>query len=253
MTEQNKEMMDTFEVMYNNITSNQAPGLDVYEISLLLTQAQEELVKNRFASTGNKKGEGIDDSVKRQADFSTLIKVVDCGLYKGTSPTVWKHSGAKYFYFCDEEVFLPLNEQCVINNNTYVVIPIDHVEYDRLMQKPYKYPLKGQVWKLIGEPAIVNIADDKQKHGTLIELIGKFPKDSEVTYQIRYVRRPRPIILEDLASIDSDLRIRGKCNESTCELPKHLFDEIIQRAVELAKAAWQGDLSTTIQIGDRKE
>ena len=246
-------MLDVFDVMYNNITSNQAPGLDVYEISLFLTQAQEELVKNRFAPSGNRRSEGIDDSVKRQADFSTLIKVVNCDLYEGTSPTVWRHSGAKYFYFCDEEVFLPLNEQCIVGSNTYVVVPIDHTEYDRLMQKPYKYPLKGQVWKLTGESTVVNVSGDKQKHGVLVELIGKFPEDSEVTYQIRYVRRPRPIILEDLNSIDNNLRIRGKWNASECELPKHMFDEIIQRAVELAKAAWQGDLSTAIQMGDRKE
>ena len=34
-----------FDLLYNNISSNQAPGLTEYEKSTFLTQAQEEIVK----------------------------------------------------------------------------------------------------------------------------------------------------------------------------------------------------------------
>lgn len=42
-----------FDILYNNITSNQAPGLNVYEKSLFLTKAQDELIKNYFIANHN--------------------------------------------------------------------------------------------------------------------------------------------------------------------------------------------------------
>ena len=43
-----QEFSNEFEVLYNNIMSNQAPGLDEYEKSIFLTKAQEELVRDYF-------------------------------------------------------------------------------------------------------------------------------------------------------------------------------------------------------------
>ena len=43
-----------FDVLYNNITSNQAPGLDEYEKSVFLTKAQDEIVKSYFDPRLNK-------------------------------------------------------------------------------------------------------------------------------------------------------------------------------------------------------
>lgn len=73
-----EEMDDMFEVLYNNITSNQAPGLNAYEKSVFLTKAQDEIVKNYFnpKSKGNNTQEGFDDSQKRQIDFSMLTTVM---------------------------------------------------------------------------------------------------------------------------------------------------------------------------------
>lgn len=51
------EFSDQFDVLYNNITSNQAPGLNEYEKSLFLTKAEKEIVKNYF--TANSKGNTI--------------------------------------------------------------------------------------------------------------------------------------------------------------------------------------------------
>ena len=41
----NPEMSNEFDILYNNITSNQAPGLDEYEKSVFLTKAQDEIIK----------------------------------------------------------------------------------------------------------------------------------------------------------------------------------------------------------------
>ena len=58
------EFSNEFDVLYNNIMSNAAPGLNEYEKSVFLTKAQEEIVKNHFQPLGNKYGQGLDDSQK---------------------------------------------------------------------------------------------------------------------------------------------------------------------------------------------
>lgn len=72
-----EEMDNMFDVLYNNITSNQAPGLNAYEKSVFLTKGQDETMKNYFnpKSKGNNTQEGFDGSVKRQVDFSMLTTV----------------------------------------------------------------------------------------------------------------------------------------------------------------------------------
>lgn len=69
----NTEFSNQFDVLYNNVMSNAAPGLNEYEKSVFLTKAQNEIVKNYFNPKGNKYQEGFDDSAKRQIDFSELI------------------------------------------------------------------------------------------------------------------------------------------------------------------------------------
>ena len=50
-----KEMSEMFDIWYSNITSNQAPGLNEHEKSVLLTRAEKEIVLNYFSpqSKGN--------------------------------------------------------------------------------------------------------------------------------------------------------------------------------------------------------
>ena len=54
-----QEFSNEFDVLYNNIMSNQAPGLDEYEKSVFLTKAQSEVLKNYFNPKGNKYQEAV--------------------------------------------------------------------------------------------------------------------------------------------------------------------------------------------------
>lgn len=250
------EFSDQFDVLYNNITSNQAPGLNEYEKSVFLTKAQEELVKDYFNPKSNPHQEGFDDSPKRQADFSSLITSTTL------IPVVNDKSfdkRAKSFQY-PNDVFLVLNEQIYSGDTPYVVVPISYREYDRLMAKPYKYPPKYQAWRLMtlsskdtttsgtsaGNPVSNPISS------TIAEIIGIF-KDSTVTYSMRYIRRPKPIILTRLSDIQSSLSIQKESEAMTSTLPEEIHEEILQRAVELAKVAWSGDVSAIIQTGQRSE
>lgn len=303
-----EEMDNMFDVLYNNITSNQAPGLNAYEKSVFLTKGQDETMKNYFnpKSKGNNTQEGFDGSAKRQVDFSMLTTVATTSatsytyslvtgktdkdgkpVYSRTEVTAPKSTysyteaydsdgnvlkdekdnvlyirnegidvsdfGAPLFDMREntKSVTLPsklmyaINEMVEVTRNDkkilLQVVPVKFDEYSRLMCKPYKRPLKYQAWRLINND-VVNKADI---------VVG--PSDTLTKYTIRYVRRPNPIIVSNL----DGLTIEGKSTATECELDPILHEEILQRAVELAKIAWtntgQDNLQAVMQAGQRSE
>ena len=132
------------------------------------------------------------------------------------------------------DVLFILNEKLVINGKDFVIVPISYKEYDREMSKPYAQPLKKQAWRLFQNTATGFDVNS--------ELIPKWNADTsaeQFEYKIRYVKRPRPIILEAMPS--EDLAIDGIWNEeSECELNPILHMDILNKAVELAIATRGG-------------
>lgn len=68
---------------------------------------------------------------------------------------------------------------------------------------------------------------------------------------MRYIKHPQPIILESLDG--SGLSINNKKEAMNCELDPEIHPEILQRAVELARAAYAGDLKSDVELGQRSE
>lgn len=242
-----QEFSNEFDILYNNIMSNQAPGLNEYEKSVFLTKAQDEIVKAYFNPKGNKFQEGYDDSGKRQIDFSMITVKTELGK---TNDEV---SGDHFYNTADNssarfnfpnDVMMVLNESLRVTRNReviyLVVVPISYLEYSRLMSKPYKYPIKNQAWRLI-------ISDSTR----YVELIAGPNDDMSVAkYFIRYLRRPHPIILDNLPD---GLTIENCSGVMSCELDPEIHQEILQRAVELAKASYIGDLASQIALGQQSE
>ena len=223
----NEEILNRFDVLYNNITSSQAPGLDGYEKSVFWNKAQLEVLKNHLNPKGNKYGEGFDGSSKRQVEFAPLIKVITVKQASGNSDTDTGNTLAdNVVTFKDGDGILSiLNESVKVDGKTVVVVPINHVEYDTLMSRPYKYPPKSQAWRLI---------EGKDSYRII-------SSDIVTEYEIRYVKLP------------ADVDLTGNTDP---EVPGILHDEILQRAVELAKAAYVGDANQQqiIQsLGERSE
>jgi hypothetical protein len=48
------ELNIEFDILYNNVSSNQAPGLSKYEKSFFLTLAQDQILKSYFDPVKNK-------------------------------------------------------------------------------------------------------------------------------------------------------------------------------------------------------
>lgn len=240
------EFSDAFDVLYNNITSNAAPGLNEYEKSVFLTKAQDELIKNYLNPQGNKYREGFDGSAKRQIDFSKLIESINI------TPSVPVDSfddRARIVTF-PEDTFVVINETLLLKTGTTKVgtrqvIPITYDEYTRLMSKPYKEPLKHQAWRIItGQQTVTGT------ERSLVELIiNNNDLNKTLTYKLRYVRRPNPIIVANLSSsVGDNVTVGGLVGPSECELDPVIHEEILQRAVELAKAAYAADQNGQVQL-----
>lgn len=158
------EFSNEFDVLYNNITSNQAPGLDEYEKSVFLTQAQEDIVRCYFDPKSNKVQEGFDGSQKRQYDFSSLIKTTELKSMEEIMsieennpnfniPQLFDNKSIPFL--SPNNLFLTINESIIDtkNNERFLVVPITYDEYFRLKAKPYGMPLKRQAWRLITNEA----------------------------------------------------------------------------------------------------
>lgn len=241
-----QEFSNEFDVLYNNIMSNQAPGLDEYEKSVFLTKAQLEILKNYFNPKGNKYGQGFDENAKRQIDFSTLITVAKPSQYTPEGGYV-KFDDRSQLYKMPQDILLMLNETGINTvdgvKRLVSIIPMNYEEYARLMSKPWKQPLKNQGWRLFQSTGGVDF---------ISEVVIKY-NSSLADYKIRYVKRPKPIILANLADEYSNVSIEGINTITECELDPILHPEILQRAVELAKSAYTGDLKSSVELGQRSE
>ena len=282
------EISNQFDLLFNNISSNQAPGLNEYEKSVFLTKAQDEIVKNYFQaeSNGNTIKKGFDDTAIRQMDFSDLImsKTIQEEIGDNIVPSVDPRA-LVYKISKDDRVYIIINESLYLMANNKdgklevkgirQVVPIKYTEYMRLMSKPFKEPLKNMAWRIItkgregdadvdkstGDPTIID-----KTVSSKIEIVittadkNRYKKNGEtntIKYNIRYVRRPRPIILTDLSdTFGEDLTINGYNKAMTCELNESTHEAILQRAVELAKIAWAGNANEAqleVEAGKRSE
>lgn len=241
----NQDFSLGFDLLWNNLMSNQAPGLNEYEKSLLLTKAQDEILKNYFNPGGNKYGQGFDMSRKREIDFSKLIEV-DSGDATLVASGNGVSSITSFSYKLPDRLFFILNETVEVKKDgssaakALIVIPISYTEYQRLMCKTFKAPYKWQCWRLMNKA---------ETDSSTVELIPGYDYTS-CKYTIKYVRYPKPIILGDLPD---GLMIDGISTETECELSEEIHQEILQRAVEIAKVTWLGDASSVVEIGKRSE
>lgn len=323
----NEEILNRFDVLYNNIMSNSAPGLDAYEKSVFWNKATLEVLKNHLNPKGNKYTEGFDFSSKRQIEFSKLVKTdvvlmkrdddlstynidywtidsndfnfdnvlsiineriqtIDINTYAsilkfidtfpnldvtdindvtstlnyilkglpkdhpmasklmdivnagrdvllygkqdadGTYTPQWiKFEQLIAEYRLPPTIYTTIEDMEITNRvNTVVIVPVNNVEYDTLSSRPYPYPPKSQAWRIITESKPEFVLN-----------YGMAPVD----YYIRYVKIPKDVNLAD--------------NTDIPEIPEQLYDEILQRAVELAKNSWEGTLETHKTFGERSE
>lgn len=231
----NQEFRNQFDISYNAIASNSAPGIDDYELSVYLSKAQIELIKNYYDPLSNRKQKGFEATEKRRRDLGQLVKD-----YK-TTDTITNSfnidSEAK-FYVIPDDLFLITNEKAKItsedcyNNKMLSIKPISYDEYNIQIDNPFEKPNEKIAWRL----DLSNINNTK-----VVEIISPYNIIGTLEYQIRYIKYPKPIIITNLdtAFPSDNLTIDGISVETPCELNTEICREILDRAVMLATADYK--------------
>lgn len=232
-----EEFSTEFDVLYNSITSNAAPGFNDYEKSVLLTLAQEELIKSYFVANNNTTGVGLDGSQKRHYDFSTLIKVktlnniIDSILTTRADVPVF-NKDANNIFLVPNDVFLVLNEYLTVKNNSYTVFPISYDSYNLLMSKPFPYPNKRQAWRLdssingeIAATKVIHVSDDKDINSENItfESIYHKPLNIEINIKNGDYLSDFVVVSELKEAVNITLNLSNTVNNNMVDISDYMF------------------------------
>ena len=231
----NLEFRNQFDISYNAIASMSAPSIDDYELSVYLSKAQLELVKNYYDPLSNRNQKGFEATEKRRRDLNQLVKD-----YK-TTDTIsndFNIDSLSKFYVIPNDLFLIVNEKAKItsedcfNNKTLSIKPISYDEYNIQIDNPFEKPDSKIAWRL--DLSNVN-------HNKVVEIVSPYNVSGTLEYQIRYVKYPKPIIITNLntAFPSDNLTIDGIFAETSCELNTEICREILDRAVLLALADYR--------------
>lgn len=245
----NQEFINEFDLLYNNIRSESAPGIDLYETSLFLTKAQEQIVFNYFNPRGNKYQVGFENTEKRRRDLKKLIRSFsESDVVVSTEPINNLNS---YFVELPNDIFFLIQEEAIVNEDiSLLVIPITHDELMLQRKNPFRKPssnkISNRAWRL----------DNDLNDNNQVEVI--IPNDFTLSsYKCRYVKKPRPIILTNLNSGEFEgmgLSIDGIVEETTCELDNIVHRQILDKAVQLALEAFEkGRLQSFSQVQNTNE
>ena len=216
-----QEFSNEFDILYNNIMSNSAPGLNEYEKSIFLTQAQEALVLDIYRG---KFDENSFESTEEVSDYiNTLVrqsKITDTVEGNGISTnSVFYQLPDDIWFITYESVILRDNNLDCKNGQEVIVKPITQDEYYSISKNPFRGANYRRVLRLL--------SDNK------VELISKYGIES---YLIRYLSKPEPIILDNLSTYG--VTINGKSEITECKLNPAVHRILLNRAVQLAKSIW---------------
>lgn len=243
-------------------TANSINDDKIESYSLVEGDGNQEGVRNSEITTLNEKNIRSGIPIVEEIPINKKTK----GFHKIVSNSSVVTLPENLMFIVYEQVtFSDLNLEC-LDGNTAVVVPMTHDEYYRAMQNPFKRPNERRVFRLdvahpnnefeaegrllylynryrnIRENDIevskgynevngyadrFNLRDDDRPQ--LIELISKYKINK---YLCRYVKRPNPIVVNELPEY---LTIYGFNKRTESEVNPMLHKIILENAVKLAK------------------
>ena len=226
------EMAYEWKITYESMASGNAPGYTPREISVLLTQAQEEVVLEVAEK-------GLDSSDYARTVLSNLLTPYPT-IIATPATDVFGNIGTTRAYkitvprTADLEFFYPCIEFAVTGTGatTYerACKPIDYNSYYTNIANPWANPYVDLYWRLYDGNHLTIITD-----GTAL-----------TTPYIKglYIKKPSPIIVDTLTSLTS---IEGKTAIASCLLNEIVHRDIVYRAAKKAFAAMKDQAGYQIQ------
>lgn len=224
----NEEFEREFDILYNNIASNTAPSIDLYEKSVFLTQAQEAIVMSIY--------EGAFEHTEKLRNY--IDALVTTKSYEepddNVTPTFHLVSPNSRLFQLPENLLEIVYEEFQYtkpnhcgNSPTVSIKPMEHDKFHEGRKSPFQRPNERHGIRLnVGENLVEIIAD----------------KQEPIIYTLRYLRKPRPIVLYNRTPEEdypSDLTVNGVSVYTSCELDSSLHRMILERAVALATATYK--------------
>lgn len=208
-----------FDILYNNISSNQAPGLSEYEKSVFLTQAQEAVILDLYKGTA---GDSFETTEEVTRYLSSLVKEkVTSNLSQ--SVVDYYESNIKITQITlPEDVLFVTYQSAYSGTKNVLVLPARQDSLFKDLNNPFRGPSKNTAICL--------------SENTNLKLYSKCIIDTHI---LKYIKKPYPIILEG-AYDESSLTINSKTESKEVDwLPESLHTQILLRAIQIAKAVWQ--------------
>lgn len=223
----NQEFSNEFDILYNNVVGNQAPGLDPYEKSVFLTKAQEDVIISLYKGN-NPYGTSFEETEELRRCLNELIRTATLSPIEiGDNFKISKSSAvfelpreagttdSKVWFIIYEAVNFEENTSPCKSGEDIPVIPVTHDEYHRIKANPFKGANNRRVLRL-------DLDNNK------VELV---TKNAIASYFLKYIEKPTPIILINLPQ---GLSIDNTSNITQCKLNPLLHRAILERAVNLA-------------------
>jgi hypothetical protein len=146
------EFSNEFDILYDNLATKGAPGIDQYEKSVYLTTAQLEIIKSYYDPKSNRKQVGFERSEKRRVDLKELIRNYKSNLPIDSTDNI---SPDSQFFRIPSDTFLIIQEQAILSSENDCldgklsrVDPQTYDEYNIQKDNPFRQPDSNFIWRL---------------------------------------------------------------------------------------------------------
>lgn len=265
-------MSRSLDIQYNNIMSNQAPGVTEYEKSVALSQAQERIIIALYNGAAATSFEETEEWTTYLSPLVRQVKVLaEAGDDSEQDSGIPHIVDGSYVFKLPEDMMFRTYESCLLSSEDLscfggerevLIVPVTQDEFWRTYNDPFRGPNARKVLRLAydisdalsldtdtlvysseggsenilvntdGEWQVVSDGITVDKPNKYVELVSKFPV---AAYKLRYIRYPDPIILEDLPE---GLTIQGYSTAMPCALNPQIHQRIVDEAANILKNAW---------------
>lgn len=220
-----QELSVEFDILFNNISSNQAPGLSEYEKSVFLTQAMEAVILDLYKGTG---GDSFESTEELTRYLNTLVKSKTLPVKAEETEPIF--TGKTYYAnFNDsgednieKDLWFIVYQSAKLGNDNILVVPTTLDKVYKEMQNPFKKPNGDRILVLFQSNKAYLLSDEKVDF-----------------YYIKYLSRPYPIILDEDSLEDLTINGYNTSKELSEIVPETLHRTILLRAIQLAQIVWK--------------
>lgn len=222
------EFIVEFNILYNNIYSNQSPGLNLLQMSILMTQGKELVIKDLYSGNGGpyEANEEVTQYLQK------LTKQVDYTVGNTQAGT------KQYNFKLDDSCWYIVFEQADAlvdgcdNTVQLFVKPVTHNEFVKAIDNPFRGPDRRTVLRLLSDDNVQLFCSSN------VQL---------QQYTMRFLAQPSKVYLAPFnttgaPAAPNEWTFSGDWNSyksNVCpDLPESLHRTILIKAVQLAKAAW---------------